>query len=362
MNIMQICSGTGVNGAVVHSLLLSRELVRRGHRVTMVCRPGAWIGEQLACDPVEVIRSDLRRWPPDQLRRIAAVVRQRRIDVVHTHMSSAHFFGVLLRWLVGVPCVATAQSRHFQLHWMFNDRVVAVSDATRRYHQRRNFVRASRIETIPNFVDHRCLSEVSRLTRDRVRGSFGLDDSSPLIGIVGDVIPRKGLIYLVKAMPQILAAVPDTRLLVVGRQADADYAADVKAAAERGAAGANVLWAGHRDDVHQMLAAMDLCVLPSLEESLPLAILEAMAAGLPVVATTVGGIPECVSHGVTGTLVPPADSDALAAAIVALLRDPRQRRTFGESGRARVRDHFSSQSQTPRIEAVFDRARRRRAA
>ena len=85
MNIMEIVSGAGMNGAILHCLLLSRELARRGNRIALVCRPGAWIAEQSASDPIEVIPSDLHRWPPDELRRIAAIIRQRRIDVGGLH-------------------------------------------------------------------------------------------------------------------------------------------------------------------------------------------------------------------------------------------------------------------------------------
>ena len=154
MNIMEIISGTRVNGAILHCLLLSRELARRGNRITLVCRPGSWIGERAAEDGIEVVRSDLHRWPVNELRRLAGIVRQRKIDVIHTHTSRSNFFGVLLRWFSGAPSVATAHSRHLQLHWMFNDRVIAVSEATRHYHRAQNFVRASRIETIHNFIDY----------------------------------------------------------------------------------------------------------------------------------------------------------------------------------------------------------------
>ena len=362
MNIMEIVSNTGMNGAINHCLLLSRELLRRGNRVTLVCHPRAWIAKQVASDGIDVVPSDLHRWPPDELRRIAAIVAERRIDVVHTHASRAHFFGILLRWFAGVPSVATAHSCHFQLHWMFNDYVIACSEATRRYHRRYNLVRSSRIGTICNFIDLRRMSEVSPDARTSVRASLGIDDSCHLIGAVGDVIPRKGLIYLVGAMPKILAAVPQCRLLVVGN-GDSQYADRARSSAEQLGVASAIIWADHRDDVHEVLASLEICVLPSLDEGLPLSILEAMAAGLPVVATTAGGIPECVGHGVTGLLVPPADSDALAEAIIGLLRDPTLRRKMGEAGRERVRQQFSPESQAPRIEGVLEHvARLRRAA
>jgi len=363
MNVMEIVSGAGMNGAILHCLLLSRELARRGNKVTLVCRPGAWIADQLAPDPVEVIPSDLHRWPTDELRRITGIIRRQTIDVVHTHQSRAHFFGILLRWMAGVPSIATAHSRHFQLHWMFNDQVVAVSDSTRRYHQWRNLVRPSRIVTVHNFIDHHRISEVRDDARERMRTSLGLGQSDLVIGVTGTVGPRKGLIYLVKAMPKILAAVPQARLLAVGATDNVQYMEETKSTARKLGVESSIIWTGHREDVHELLAATDLFALPSLEESLPLAILEAMAAGLPVVATTVGGIPECVSHGETGALVPPADSDALAEAIVAIVRDPALQRRFGKAARKRVLQSFSPESQTARMEKVFQRVvGRRRAA
>jgi glycosyltransferase involved in cell wall biosynthesis len=362
MNIMEIVSGTRVNGAILHCLLLSRELARRGNRITLVCLPESWIGQRAAGDGIEVVRSDLHRWPADELRRIAAIVRQRQIDVIHTHTSRSNFFGVLLRWFSGAPSVATAHSRHLQLHWMFNDRVIAVSEATRRYQRAYNFVRASRIETIHNFIDYPRLLAVPSDARQRIRRSLAVGADAPLLGIIGNVIPRKGLIYLVRAMPRILAAVPEVRLLVVGGEEQGKYADRARKAAEQcGVAGA-IIWTGHRNDVDEILAALDLYVLPSLEESLPLSVLEAMASGLAVVASAVGGIPECVTSGETGLLVPPARSDPLAAAINELLGDPARRRRFGDAGRRRVQERFTAESQAPSIEAAFARVLRGRVA
>lgn len=362
MRIMEMISGTTVNGAMNHCLLLTRELVRRGHEVTLVCRPTAWIAKQVASEPVEVIASDLHRWPPDELRRVSAIIRERGIDLVHTHMSRAHFFGVLLRWFCHVPTVATAHSRLIQLHWMFNDLVIAVSEATRHYHQTRNLVWPSRLVTIHNFIDDRRIAAVPSDSRARMRASLGFDDASLVVGAIGNVIPRKGHLYLVRALPEILEAVPQTRLLVVGGKQDARYVEQVEAtAAELGVAD-RILWTGHREDVPELMTAMDVCVLASLEESLPLVLLEAMAAGLPVVSTAVGGVAECVLDGQTGRLVPPANSHALAKALLELLADPARRQQFGEAGSRRARESFSPESQATAIERAFAQVVERRAA
>ena len=353
MRIMEIISGRGVNGAVCHCLLLTRELARRGHRVTLVCRNGSWIARQLASDPVDIVFSELNRWPTNEMHRMVAVLNRKTIDVVHTHMSRAHIFGVLLRWFGGVPCVATAHNRLFQPHWMFNDLVIAVSDATRRYHETYNLVRSDRIVTVRNFIDYDRFAGVPFTAREEVRRELKIDLASRVIGIVGSVIPKKGQIYAVRAVPKILAGSPLTKLLLVGEIGHQGYADDIRrTAAELGVAD-QIVWAGERDDVNRILAAVDVSVSPSLGEALGMTILESMAAGRPVVASNVGGIPECVQPGKTGILVPPRDSQALARAVTRLFADQALRARLIQAGRQHVRENFSTNSQATAIEAAF---------
>ncbi len=354
MRIMEIISGAGVNGAVVTCLETIRALIDRDHEITLVCRPASWIADQLTADPVDIITSDLHRWPPDELRRIASIARDKHIEVLHTHMSRANFFGVLLRRIYGLPCVATANNRYIQLHWMFNDRVIAASEATKRFHRRFNLVRDSRIDVVHNFIDQHRFRHLSSSTRADIRHRLSIDASIPLIGVVGDVIPRKGLHYLIRALPQILAVVPTAQILVVGNK-KMEYTRAVREIATNLGVSRHITWAGLRFDIPEVLSALDLFVLPTLEDSLPLAVLEAMATGLPVVATTIGGLPECVVSGETGTLVPPRKPTELATAINRLLQDSKLRVRFGEAAKRRVREHFSPESQLPRIEQVFRR-------
>ena len=361
MRIMEIVSGKGVNGAVHHCLLLTREMARRGHQVTLVCRNGSWIARQLASDPVDIVFSELYRWPTDEIHRMVAVLRRKAIDVVHTHMSRAHFFGVLLRWFGNVPCVATAHNRLFQPHWMFNDLVIAVSDATRRYHQTYNLVRSDRIVTVHNFIDYGHFAGVPFTARDEIRRELNIDPASQVVAIVGSVIPRKGQIHAVRAMPKILAASPGAKLLLVGEIGHTGYADDIRQTAADLGVAHHIVWAGERDDINRILAAVDVSVLPSLGEALPMTILEAMAAGRPVVATNVGGIPECVQSGKTGILVPPRNGDALAQAVTRLLTDPTEREKLIQAGRRRVRQHFSTKSQATAIEAAFSQVVTKRA-
>jgi len=159
--------------------------------------------------------------------------------------------------------------------------------------------------------------------------------------------PQKGLHDLVAAA----ALVPEARVMVVGEGPE-------RRALETRIAhlglGDRVHLLGFRSDVPDLLAGSDLFVLPSLFEGLPLSILEAMAAGKPVVATAIGGNDEAVVDGATGLLVPPGDPRALADAIRALLRDPERRRRLGEAGRRRAEAEFSAPAMVRRVAAVYD--------
>jgi glycosyltransferase involved in cell wall biosynthesis len=330
-----------------------------------VCRPNAWIGNQLAGDGVDIVHSDMHRWPPDELRRISAICRSRNFDVIHTHMSRAHFFGVLLRWFSGVPCVATAHNRLIQPHWMFNDRVIANSEATRRFHRRFNLVGKKRIHTVHCFVDYDRFSAVSESSRQEIRAELGLSEEHLLVGHIGQVCPRKGVLYLVRAMPEVLATVPAARLVVVGcnrTRKYAKYVAHLRREAERLGVARYMVWTGARNDIPEILTALDVFVQASLEEAQGIAALEAMVRRVPVVATAVGGALELVIPDETGVLVPTADAAALARAILRLTGDPSLKERLVARGHDWVTRQFSPVSQVPRVEAVLDTAARERRA
>ena len=353
LRVAEIVSGSGVNGAMKHCLMLSRELARRGHRVTLVCRPGSWIDAHAGGGWADVERSDLNRWPADELRRVARLVRERRIDVVHTHMSRAHFFGVLLGALARVPVVATAHARRVQAHWIFNDHVIAVSNAVARF-QRWNLVPARRITLVHLFIDTDEFVPPDDSSRHRARATMGIAASAPLVGVIGSVFREKGVQDLIAAWPAIVAAVPDAHLVVIG-EGPADLVRDLRAALEAWNLQSRATWLGRRDDVAQLIGSVDVLALPSREEPAGLVALEAMAAGRPVVGTRVGGVPEYVADGETGILVERANPPQLAAALTGLLSNPRLAHAYGGRGRARVLDRFTLPAQVSKIEAVLER-------
>ncbi len=358
MNIMEIVSGEEVNGAVVHCVLLSKELVKRGHSVSLLCRHNSKLIGLLKDAQVEIIESDMHRLPTDELRRITQLAKERKIDVLHTHMTRAHNFGIFLRLYSGIPCIATAHSHIVQFHWMFADYVIAVSDATKKFQISRNFVSQRKIETVYGFMDYERLSGVSPESRQEVRASLGISVEIFLFGIIGDIIPRKGHLYLIRALQSVFERNPQARLLVVGaprRKIGEEYSALIKSEAKRLDVEDRIIWAGYRSDIPQVMSALDLYVLASLDEMFPVAVLEAMAARLPIVATSVGGVPECLKDCETAALVPSCDPQALGNAISTLLEDCNLALNLAKNARATARKNFSLESQAPKIEAIFER-------
>ncbi len=353
MRIMQITSGLTVNGATNHSLLVGRELAARGHDVVFLCRPDSWIGQEAASEGFDVLTSDMHRWPADELRRISTYIQHRGVDLVHTHMSRAHFFGVLLRWMSGVPSVATAHNCRVQFHWMFNDLVIAVSDKTRRFQESYNLVSPHKIVTIHGFVDEGEVCDLSDEQRRQLRASFGVEDGDVLFGNLGPVSPRKGQLHLIRALPHLLQRAPNAKVLLAGDVDCQEYAALVRKEAETLGVASRIVWTDGADDVSHVLSAFDVSVLASVEENFPTVLLEAMAASLPVVATDVGGVAECVAQGETGVLVPPADPAALGEALASLAVSPESRTTMGQAGRMRLLRSFSARSQIQGIEKAL---------
>lgn len=358
MRILQILSGTELNGAVGYALNISELLTERGHEIILLRRP------QLdrsvpSIGNIKRIDSTLKR-SSSEIRRIGAFCAEQKIDVIHTHMSSAHAFGALLRLFYKVPCVATAHKLNFQLHWALNDRVLCHNDESMRYMRRFNLVPASRLRLVRPFIDEREVQN-SREPREATLSRFGLPTDRPVMITVGNFISRKGLIDIVSALPKVVAAGHDPVVVFSGWGGDQAYIDEVKARAETLGQTARVYWlprVSHEDRVHLTRAA-DLFVQASHVETGPLSALEGMAHGRPVVGTRCGTMADFVIPNETGALVPVARPDEMASAIIATLRDRDAMGRMGEAGLARFNKLFTASGNIGLIETAYAEAHAR---
>ena len=300
-----------------------------------------------ALDPVAIVR--LRR-----------VLLQERADILHTHTHfSLNVAGRLAARAAGATVVA-----HMHIENVLRDGplarraqvaldnrtarlcrwIVAVSDATRAALVAQGYPPARTI-TIHNGIEPREPVAPAKLEPD---------PTGPVLLEVGRLCDVKGQRELVAALPRL--ARDDVTVLLAGDDIETGGAHRdglEREARELGVAN-RVRFLGRRDDIPALLAAADALVLPSWVEGLPLVVLEAMAAGVPVVATSVGGTPEAVVDGETGLLVPPRDVTALAGAIDAVLADPDRARRFGEAGRRRVRERFDADAAAQRVLGLYE--------
>ncbi len=302
---------------------------------------------------------------PRPTMRLVSFLRRARVHLLHTHNRYGHLIGRPAAAIAGCPIVSTDHWIHdTETGWRsavrgqldmlgaraFRGHTVMVSHAQRRVHERLGRLPTTCVETIPNGVDTRAFRP-DPAAGARLRAALGLSHAAPVFVNVAMLRPGKGHADLLAALAVVLQRAPAARLLVVG---DGVERAPLEARANALGVGGAVRFLGVRSDVTAVLAAADVYVHPSLFEALPTSILEAMAVGLPVVATNVGGVPELVADGRTGLLVPPASAHALAGAMLTLL-DPALRTAFGAAGRRWAESEGSAQVWLDRIEALYRR-------
>jgi sugar transferase (PEP-CTERM/EpsH1 system associated) len=289
-----------------------------------------------------------------------------RPDVVHTHAWGTLIEGLIAARLAGIRAVVHGEHGTLQLRpyqrwiqrraWSRVDQMLSVSSRLAERMTVETGLRANCIVTIRNGVD---LTRFKVINRAAARVALGLSDDEFVIGTVGRLVPVKDQATLLEAVALLRRARTRVTLMIAG---DGPLEkALVERMASLGLAGC-VRFLGHRRDVEVVLAGLDIFVLSSVSEGLSNTILEAMATGLPVVATRVGGADELVLDGVTGLLVTPSSPHEMANALRQLRSNPRGRREMGAAGRARTEAEFALSSMLARYEAVYTRLGRRSAA
>lgn len=309
--------------------------------------------------PVRIIQRRLPKLDPGLVRHVRAALRQDEIDILHMHLFGADLHGTLAAAYSSIRKVVTLHSPYEDNAWqrlgyagIFRaaDVVVAVSQHARDCMTRRYGRLRRKAIVIPNGVDLARFA-VGR-TKDAIRRTLGLPIGAPLVGTIGRLNRQKGHETLLRAFAQMKARVPDAQLVLVGEGELHDHLQRI--AARLGVTGV-VRFLGSRSDVPELLAALDVFVLSSLWEGLPLVLLEAMAAGTPIVATNVGGVREVLNDGTEAMVVRAGDADSLAHAMGRLVTDPVTAMRLCKNALARVRDDFNVQKMVREHETLYFR-------
>ncbi len=345
--VLHVINTAEVGGGGEHVIHLARALDRYGFRSYVVVGRDGPATERLRDEGVSVsVMGPLRVSAPIRLARLFRAVRP---DLVHLHGSRSGFVGALAAQLSRVgPVVYTAHAFAFKrrlpgvLRWAAAgaDRLTChlarrVICLTQRDVEaaRRHGIAANNFVVIPNGID---VAEFAS-SSDR-RSEFGFVPSTPIVGMVARLVPDKDPQTFVRMAREVADVAPETRFLLVG---DGPLRPHVERLVRELHLERWVTLTGFRRDVPAILATVDVVVLPSLWEGLPLVVLEAMAAAKPVVATALPSLAEVVVEGVTGLLVPVQEPSGFAEAVVHLIQHPDLRRVMGRQGRERVERDFS---------------------
>ena len=289
---------------------------------------------------------------------LVRLVRRERIDLIHAHEFYMNAVCAVVSRLTGVPLVATVHGRNYYperlrrrvIYRMVVAQaaaVVSVSEDLRCFFCRATWTSPGRVRVIYNGVDPDAWGGEGA---PEVRRLLGIPTDAAVVGTVGSLYPVKGHAYLIRAARLILERRPNVHFVLVG---GGPLEGDLRAQAEALGIRKQVHLVGHREDVRRLLGAMDIFALPSLSEGLPLALLQAMAAGKTPVVTEVGGVPEVVRDGETGFAVPPANPEALADGVIRLLESPSVAARIGACARQCIRERFSLQAMVAAYRDVY---------
>lgn len=361
INVLQLITGLDIGGAEKLLLSTARRLNSNKYR-TIVCylKGEGALSEDFEKSGIAVIALGMRhRLDFTAIIKLVRLIKKERIGLVQTHLIHAHIIGRIAAKLVGVPVIISTEHNLYnrggkylllnlinRITARFTDRMIAISEAVKDSIVESGRIRASRVSVIYNGID---TNEFKRINGKREE--FPINPAPSVVGMVARLEPQKGHRYFLKAASQVVKDIPGVKFLVVG---DGPLKEKLRTQATKLGLSRDVIFAGSRRDVPQILGALDILVLPSLWEGLSNVILEAMAAGKPVVATEVGGIPEVVKDGETGLLVPPKDPDALARAIVKLLQNKELAKRMGRAGKKRVKEHFTIERTVAQTEKLYN--------
>lgn len=298
---------------------------------------------------------------------LSEIVLRHDINLIHAHDYKSDFFAYLLRWKLRQRRPAVISTMHGwalpglrgDIFWRLDlllmrrfDHLIAVSDATKEEMVVAG-VPSDLISVIHNGIDTATWSQ--RQVNLSMRHALGLSNAFPIIGYVGRISPEKDLENWLRAAAMVTREYPTAQFVIVGEGRDDDLLNQLKKLAEALGIGDQVHFLGYREDLPSIYATFDLFFLSSRREGICNSLLEAMAMGIPIVATDVGGTKELIADGQTGYLLSEGDVEGMVRVLLALVRDESLRKNVGSAARKHIEDKFSFVSRLRRIETLYER-------
>ena len=364
INILHIYQNSKIGGVQQQLLSLLKAYSRERFNPIFCCLgPKEEIGKEIEETKIEFIPLNKLRYNRFSLGIVLELYRlmkKKQIHVVRTHRYRSNLYGRLAAFLAGVPVIIASVHDNYRtdkrpkrrimnrILSKITDKIVAVSEDVKEDIIRYDSINPSKIDVIPNGIDVERFNPEKNTTD--IRKEFSLEDDDIVIGFIGRIVPAKGLEYLLNALPYLKEEFKSIKLLIVG---EGSLVEKLKESAKKNNIFDNILFTGRRRDIPEILASINIFVMPSIAEGLPNALLEAMAMGKPIVTTEVGGIPEIVKNGFNGLLVPPRDTLSLSKAIKELISNDRLAAKLGQAARDLVHDNLSIKAIAQKWQSLY---------
>jgi glycosyltransferase involved in cell wall biosynthesis len=336
---------------------------RMGHRLYLLCPPGTRLGREAAALGIRVFSRKIRQpWDLWSIRKIKHLVRELGVEVLHTHSSVDSWAGGLAGRWAKVPVLV--RTRHISVRvrrpWLnriyyLPDAIITTGEHIRRELLQTHKILAERIVSIPTGADVRRFHPGPPDLELKKR--LGLPIDSPVITLVAVLRAQKRHELVIAAAAEVIKVFPQARFIFVGEGPGRNR---VKQEIKKAQLESQILMTGYREDIPAILSFTDLGIISSVAEGIPQFLFQIMAMGKPVIATEVGGIPEIVTSGVTGVLIPPEDPAALAKALVQVLGDPGSARRLGEEGRRLVEKEYTVEKMAEKVYRVYQQVYERK--
>ncbi|NTV29355.1 MAG: glycosyltransferase family 4 protein [Candidatus Omnitrophica bacterium] len=349
MRIVLLANHLNVGGISSYVITLGRGLVSRGHQVFVATSGGSLVSKLqksgIRCVSLNVrMKSEINPFLFGNIPRLLALLKAENIDLMHAQTRVTAMLAASSSIFCGVPYMTTCHG-YFKPHWgrrlvpLWGRRVIAISRPVVDHLTRDMEVRPEKIVLVPNGIDLNAFRPLSDAERQALRDRWGLG-REPVVGIVARLSDVKGHAFLIDAVAQVRKVFPDVKCLIFG---DGPLETELKQRVQTLGLKDAVLFYPVINRTSEVLGLLDVFVMPSLSEGLGLSAMEAMASGLPTVASGVGGLLDLIQDGVTGRLVPPKDPTALALVIQDVLADRVRARDMGEKARFFIATNYSQE-------------------
>ena len=357
VHVLEVIGNAIVGGMETSVQRLVERLPRERFAVTAVCPFESRFTEALRALDVEVLIAAMPEdlsWTSVQL--VGALVREQAIDVLHAHLPNAHLLAGVAGRLSGTPALTTIHARQLttldlEVHRATGTHLSVVCRHSY-FHALGLGVHAPQLSCIPNGVDTAQFTPDPAGRAGALRQRYGIAAEAPLVGYVGRYSPEKGPEVFLRAALLLASLVPDAHCVMVG---DGPMAGELEAGIARFGLAGRVHLAGTCRDMPAAYREFDVLVSSSHSEAMPLAVMEAMASGVPVVATKAGGVPDLVEQGRTGWIVGLRDHEGLASQVAHVLRTPGEVRRMGAHARERVLERFALADSVAATAALLER-------